>query len=270
MGLLQRIQNWLWPTNGRTPVHYDLYEQLRLVEAHLRAERYESARAVLLSAAKLRPSFADPRVASFINSGLAITWLADEEFDAAIAYFCEYIARYPSEFEPYHYRAMNFWYVGRLAEAVADYSRALELKPSDPSMLSARGQTYAESGEFDKAMGDLDGALRELRNSPSPIAAPELWSTQIEAYTRNGRALALGGLGETKRAMEEFESSAKLAGENAWLYFNRAQIQERLGDSASAAEDYRRALEKTDPKLTPLKRARALSRLAELSKTASG
>jgi len=265
MGLLRRMQNWLWPTNGRPPAGYDLYEQLREADAEFRAKRLARARDLLLKAAEQRPGITDPRVVVYINTTLTSIWMAEEQFDAAITYFSEYIANYPTEFEPFRFRAINFWYAGRLAEAISDYSRALDFKPDDLSALSARGQTYAECGEFEKAMHDLDLVLRELENSPPPDSEVTLWFSHLEAYTRNGRGLALGGLGEVKRAMEEFELSNRLAGENAWLNFNRAQIHERFGNFPSAAEDYREALEKNGPQLTPLKRARALSKISELS-----
>jgi tetratricopeptide (TPR) repeat protein len=79
---------------------------------------------------------------------------------------------------------------------------------------------------------------------------------QLEAYM-NGIATARDGLGEYERASQEFEKSRTLGPDNAWVYFNQAEAYRGRGDRLNAAEKYRIALSKKEPKLTALKRTRA-------------
>jgi hypothetical protein len=68
MELLRRLQIWLWPTKGQTSVLDDLYEQLKVADGYLRAQRYDQAREVLLNAANRRGLISDPRAILYINN----------------------------------------------------------------------------------------------------------------------------------------------------------------------------------------------------------
>jgi tetratricopeptide (TPR) repeat protein len=86
--------------------------------------------------------------------------------------------------------------------------------------LSGRGQVLGEAGEHDRAIEDLDLALRDLETVSAPDASWAKWYEQIEAFVHNGRAFALAGLGKNGAAMDEFEASIRLSPENAWVYHN--------------------------------------------------
>ena len=76
-----------------------------------------------------------------------------------------------------------------------------------------------------------------------------------------GQQLTYAGLGDFDRALEEFDKFMNLCPENAWVYYNRAEAYQNLGDLRNAVENYKLALAKKGPKLTSLKRARAESAL---------
>jgi tetratricopeptide (TPR) repeat protein len=188
------------------------------------------------------------------------------QFEEAVTYFSDYLELYPEELQAYQFRAMSLWYAGRLPEAISDFSPVLQLTPHDIPSLSGRGQILAELGDNEKALDDLNSALQSIETISGRDAALANWGKDAEAYTRNGKGLALAGLGNGSEARQEFERSISLSPENAWVYHNRAQVHERLGNRNDAVDDYRRSLEKTAPKLTPLKRIHALARLEELSR----
>jgi tetratricopeptide (TPR) repeat protein len=150
-------------------------------------------------------------------------------------------------------RAGVYWYSERYAQAIADYTRAIELKPDSFYAYSGRGQVRAEIGEYVKALEDLDRALGI--GTEDSIA---------EAYARNGRGLACGGLRRYQEAFKEFDASIDRSPDNGWVYYNRAQVYERMEEFGKAREDYQTALEKSDPPLHALKREKAGARLREL------
>jgi len=243
-----------------------VYLLIHRAHTHLQLEEYERARSLLLEAIQYRESLDDPGATSFILSGLDATYLLTERFNDGIMFFSKYIARYPEDPDAYSGRAASLWYTGRFHDAIRDYSRALELKPNHLLSLSGRGQVLAEAGEFRSALQDLDLALSILKTAPAPDATWTKWYEQIEAFVRNGKGFALAGLGENASAVSEFEMSIRLSPENAWVYHNRAQVYERAGDREAATTDYRLALTKKSPALSPLRKKLAEARLSELSR----
>jgi tetratricopeptide (TPR) repeat protein len=242
-----------------------LYQLLQGAHTHLQVGKYDEARALLLQVIAARDSIADPSTIAYILDALDTTWLLPEQYEDGIAFFSEYINRYPGDPEAYSGRASCLWYSGRLRDAISDYSRALELKPNHILSLSGRGQVSAEVAEYAKAMEDLDAALMALKPVSAADPSWTRWCEQIEAFVHNGRAFALAGLGDLVEAEKEFELSTSLSPGNAWVYHNRGQVYDRTGDWGRAAAQYRMALMKKDPALNPIRKKHAEGRVSELS-----
>jgi tetratricopeptide (TPR) repeat protein len=187
-----------------------------------------------------------------------------DRYEEAISFFSEHITRYPQDWAALRGRAAALWYAGKLQEATADYSRVLEMTPNDILSLSGRGQVLAELAQSEKALEDLDLALEAIKEAPESGPNWAKWYEQIEAFIRNGRALALAGLGEHSTAMREFDSSITLSPNNAWVYYNRASVLEAAGNRQKASLDYQMALTKEGPALNPIRRERAQARLREM------
>ncbi len=144
-----------------------------------------------------------------------------------------------------------------MVEAIDDYTPLIEEDEDDFHALVGRGQVYAELGEFDLALADLERAiaLGEKRGGKTGLA-----------YAYNGRALALAGLGRLDEAMRDFERSQQACPDNAWLHYNRGLVFHHSGRTAEAAACFRQALDKKEPALPPHKRERVrgfLKRFAE-------
>jgi len=177
-----------------------------------------------------------------------------EEYDEAVSRASEAIELDENCLPAYAIRAGAYWYSEQLVEAVDDFAQLIERNDErDFHAHAGRGQVYAELGEFDLALSDLDHALalvNKLAGGKSP-------SKTGLAYAYNGRAFALAGLGRLDDAMRDFDRSLRDAPQNAWVYYNRGLVFHHLGRNAEAAASFRQALEKTDPALPPLKRDRA-------------
>ena len=141
-----------------------------------------------------------------------------------------------------------FWHIGDLSKAINDYSRVIELDPTDMRPFCGRGQVFAELGKTDAALGASDRALGIL-NTAFRFQSGMDWYLHFEAYARSGRELAIAGQGNHVLAMDGFETSLeKLAPGNAWVDDNRAVVHERAGDGQKAAADYATSLQ-NDPEL---------------------
>jgi tetratricopeptide (TPR) repeat protein len=265
MKFLRWVGARLSPQRKKAETLNNVYQLLQEAHAHMRLQEYDKARAPLLQAIGSRHSINESETISYILMSLSATWLLAEQYEDGIAFFSEYLSRYPDDSSAYCGRAEALWYTGRLQEAIRDYSRALELKPNDILSLSGRGQVLAEVGDHGKAVDDLNLALLALKTVSKPDSSWEKWYEQIEAFLHNGRGFALAGLGEIGPAMDEFEVSIRLSPENAWVYHNRAQVYDRDGSREKASEDYQKALTKRNTALTPNRKAHAQARLRELS-----
>ena len=188
-----------------------------------------------------------------------------ERFDEAIEVANKVIEARPDCGPAYRMRAGAYWYSEQFVEAADDYTWIIE-QAAEPATeqveghenadcYSARGQIWAELGEYELALRDLDEALRR-------VAGADL--VTLEAYIRNGRGLALAGLGRQAEAGAEFNQSIAACPRNAWVQFNLGLSYVGQGESASAAECFRLALELDGPCLTPRKRSRAKAFLAKL------
>jgi len=238
----------------------------RLVElawSKFQGGNYIEARGLLLRTLEFKNEIQNPILLEWILTTLSKTWEETEEYQKWTEFFSDFIAQNPNQAVAYHLRGQSHWYGGSLSDAVADYSRALELNPKDVSAFLGRGQVFMERRDFNRAIEDLDAALGSIDSVPG---ADAVWNAEFEAFARNGRAASYAGLGDLGRALEEFGKSIDLCPENAWVYYNRAEAYQNYGDQKNAVENYRLALAKKRPKLTSLKRAHAETVLNALAR----
>ena len=79
--------------------------------------------------------------------------------------------------------------------AIADYTEAIKLDPTDPDAFNNRGQAYDNKGEYDLAIADYTQSIR-------------LNSDNARAFFNRGLALAIKG--EHQRAVADFTQAIKL------------------------------------------------------------
>ena len=72
----------------------------------------------------------------------------------------------PGNAEAIARRARVYQDMERYAEALADFSRAIEL--GDAGAIAGRGQVYAEMERYDEALADLSRAIGSTLATPTP------------------------------------------------------------------------------------------------------
>ncbi len=124
--------------------------------------------------------------------------------------------------------------------AVADMDKARKL--IDPQLVQPyigtmrdvyfqSGIAYYDTGLYDKATILFDKAI-DVAPSPSEYS---------DAYYQRG--LSQHRKGNYPRAIADYDESIRLEPNNASAYELRAQAYERIGDSANAAQDWKKAKE---------------------------
>jgi tetratricopeptide (TPR) repeat protein len=86
----------------------------------------------------------------------------------------------PQNAEDHYYAGIDFFGEGKLPEAIAEYTRALELDPKFSDALHGLAQAYHAQQDFDRT---IETARRILELDPDDILA---WTTISRAYQRKG------------------------------------------------------------------------------------
>ncbi len=128
-----------------------------------------------------------------------------------------------------YYNRGTFWMEhGHLDNATADFTRAIDLDPTDAQSYNNRGLCYYHRQLFIEAIIDFSRAL-------------ELKPDHAKAYNNRGNALAL--LGDDARAVNDFTRAIELLPTYTKAYNNRAMSYQKLGLYSEAIFDYKRAIE---------------------------
>ena len=149
-------------------------------------------------------------------------------YDEAIADYSRIVELDPDDTEAFGFRGEAYRQTGRYEEAVADFTRAIEIDPGDAWAIGSRGQAYDAMGRFDEALADFTHAI-ELEPARTWIL-----SARGETYLRMGR---LDG------AATDFTRAIELDPEHDWNIVFRGETYRQMGRYEEAVADFTRAIE---------------------------
>lgn len=110
--------------------------------------------------------------------------------------------------------------------ALADFDRAIALKPLEPEYRCRRGLVWLEKGELLRALEDLDHAIR-------------LQPENGRYYHERAKALLYENPAvRPEDALPDLEQAIRLEPEKAWYRMDRGYIRYYLGQWSEAAEDF--------------------------------
>ena len=113
-------------------------------------------------------------------------------------------------------------------DAIADFTRALEIDGENARLYDERGVAFDEKGEHDLAVADLDKAV-------------ELQHDFVDGYYHRGEARA--NRGEFKLAISDFTRALKINDRDPAIYCARGFVRVETGANARVIADLTRALE---------------------------
>jgi tetratricopeptide (TPR) repeat protein len=97
--------------------------------------------------------------------------------EVAIKSCTELITRDPKDAAAYFHRGRALNLKGDTAGAIADFSKAIEIRPNYTQAYNSRGSVYASKGDYEKALadvtraGELEKATGKRKASAEPTAA---------------------------------------------------------------------------------------------------
>ncbi|MBL6750559.1 MAG: tetratricopeptide repeat protein [Nevskia sp.] len=123
----------------------------------------------------------------------------------------------------YYNRGVAYHRKGRYDEAIADYSAALKLKPTDAQAHNNRGVAYKNKRQYELALADYDEAIK---------LEPD------NASAHFNRANAYVHQGQDERAIADFNAAIRLKPDGAARppsYFDEAQFKPAGAGAATSA-----------------------------------
>jgi serine/threonine protein kinase/Tfp pilus assembly protein PilF len=120
-------------------------------------------------------------------------------------------------------------------QAIADYTKAIEVYPGPVKAWSARGLAYGRMGEHAKAAADFTQVIeRTPRNA-------QAWCNRGTAYSFTG---------ELTKSLADFNEAIKLRPDLVLAWTNRGNVHRSLGKLDDSARDFSRAIELSPKSLT--------------------
>jgi tetratricopeptide (TPR) repeat protein len=164
-------------------------------------------------------------------------WLDKDEavlLDDAISYFSQRIRANGRDAFAFAHRGRAWQEEGDPERALKDLNEAIRLDPDTAAWYGTRGLIYDELEEYDRAVRDHGEALR-------------LDPDDAQAY--NNRGIAYKAVREYDRAIRDYGEAIRLDPKLTDAFFNRANTYKALKEYDKAIRDYSAAL-RLDPDFT--------------------
>jgi tetratricopeptide (TPR) repeat protein len=136
-------------------------------------------------------------------------YMDNKQYDEAIAAFTKAIEINPVYTEAYTNRGIAYQEKGKFDEAMLDYTKVIEIEPNAPAYTN-RAIIYFERGDYDKAISDCDKAIEIAPRSGS------------NAYIIRGSIYNLKG--NFDQANTDFTKVIGLYPQEGSNYYDRARI----------------------------------------------
>lgn len=119
-----------------------------------------------------------------------------EDYEALIDSLSDYISREDSAGVAYHNRALAYWEIGNVEEALRDFASAETLLPDNYLPSQIKGMLLERLGRHEEALAALD---RALSIGPNEVTA------------RRSRAHLLFSMGRLEESLKDFNHAIQLA-----------------------------------------------------------
>jgi lipoprotein NlpI len=171
---------------------------------------------------------------------------------ANLASLSDVVKRNPTP-EAFNTRGVAYARVARYQEAIADFSQAIKLDPTNIAAYADRAGAWLVQEDYEHAVADYDEIIR---------LDPKRWG----AYASRG--IALQKEGEFDRAVADFSEAIRLQPKSVIAHAGRGRANFGKGDLSAAADDLAHANELADDTYAPrpylmLWRFLALARLGQ-------
>ena len=165
------------------------------------------------------------------------------EYDKAIADYTEAIRLNPTDALAYITRGNAFWFNDEDDKAIADYTEAIRLDPKIASFYHSRGMVYYYKDEYDEAIADYTEAIR---------LDPKI------ASFYHSRGMAYYYEDEDDKAIADYTEAIRLDPKIASFYHSQGLAHYDEDEYDEAIADYTEAI-RLDPKIASFYHSRGIA-----------
>jgi tetratricopeptide (TPR) repeat protein len=191
--------------------------------------------------------------AAYFYRGAA--YVAKNDFDRAVADYTQAITMDPTESDYFNSRAAIHEHKKDMTRAMADYDQAIKLNPKSAYAYNNRGASFQRKGDFARASSDYGEVVRLQPENP------DAWAARCWVRAAGGR--------EVQQALSDCNQSLKLKADAPDVLDTRGFAHLRLGKMDEAIKDYDAAL-KLDPKLAGALYGRGVAKMRKNDKAGGG
>jgi tetratricopeptide (TPR) repeat protein len=173
-------------------------------------------------------------------------YIAKNDFDRAIADYSQAIALDPTESDYLNSRAAAYEHKKDIARAMADYDSAIKVNPKSAVAYNNRGASFQRKGDFARASADYSEVTRLQPNNA------DAWAARCWVRAAGGR--------EVQQALADCNQALKIKADAPDVLDTRGFVNLRLGKMDDAIRDYDAAL-KLDPKLAGALYGRGIAKM---------
>jgi tetratricopeptide (TPR) repeat protein len=153
--------------------------------------------------------------------------LLQRRYDDALRYFTAAAVLRPYSGHAHWDLAVTLERCGKQDEAMAEYTKAIEMAPSNAAIWNSRGDLYRKLRQYNQALTDYSKAI-EL----DPNFAEAWWD----------RAAGYADLHEYDKALGDQNKAIQLDPSNPWVWHNRGHINSAMEQPAKALADFSQAI----------------------------
>ena len=129
-----------------------------------------------------------------------------------------------TEAKAYYNSGFDYYKQKQYEQAIADYSKAIELALLAPGYYNNRGIAYRHLGQYEQAIQDFDEVIQ-----------------YFPSWGYNNRGNVYCALGQYERAIQDFDKAIQTHSSFALAYYNRGNTYYMLRNFSKAAESYVKA-----------------------------
>jgi Flp pilus assembly protein TadD len=152
----------------------------------------------------------------------ALLYDDEEAYENVIRELTEALAADPANAAARNNRAVAFWEIGKVEEALADFEQAIRLARGNPTPAHNCGMLLHKLKDFGAALTALDTAVHIAPENP---------------FVRRTRARTRAELRDWAGAVEDFGRAIEVEPGFAQQYRDRAAMYDRLGKQDLAVQD---------------------------------
>jgi tetratricopeptide (TPR) repeat protein len=134
----------------------------------------------------------------------------------------------PKTAEEYLNSGSNYYEQGNWAQAISDFTKAIEINSNYAEAYCLRGDSYDKQGNSTQAVSDFNKAIEINPNF---------------AYAYGSRGLTYNKQGNSTQAVSDFNKAIEISPNDAKVYFVRGNFYFEQGNLTQAISDFTKAIE---------------------------